>query len=70
MKRITTTAMGLAALVAMMVLGVFSAGVAQAHTFLWTGALNSLLLILADGPQLFFAEEGGGAVECKHAHLY
>jgi hypothetical protein len=69
MKRITTTAMGLAALVAMLVLGVFSAGVAQAHTFLWQGAAPSLLLILGDGPQKFQAVPGGPTVECKHVHL-
>jgi hypothetical protein len=70
MKRITTTAMGLAALVAMLVLGVFSAGSAQAHTFLWTGATPGLLLILADGPQIFKVTAiGGPEVICKHAHF-
>ncbi len=70
MKRTTTTAMGLAALVAMLTLGVFSAGTAQAHTFLWTGALSSLLLGLSDNSQIFFAEEGGGAIICKHARFH
>lgn len=69
MKRISTTIMGLAALVAMLVLGAFSAGAAQAHTFSWTGTTNSLLLVLADGPQSFTAIPGGNPVVCKHAHL-
>ena len=68
MKRMTTTVMGLSALVVMLVLGVFSAGVAQAHTFEFSGATPSLLLILGDGPQLF-AVTPNVEIICSHVRL-
>ncbi len=70
MKRRSTTVMGLAALVVMLVLGVFSAGAAQASRFLWTGALPGLLLVLAQGPQSFIWIPGGSSLVCKHARLH
>lgn len=70
MKRTTTSVMGLAALVAMLVLGVFSAGSAQAHVFLTLGTLPALLLVLGDGLQVFTAVEGGPQVKCKHARFH
>ena len=68
MKRVTTTALGLAALVAMLVLGVFSAGSASAYLFLWTGPLPALILILNDNNQIFQPVPGAGAftVTCRH----
>ncbi len=70
MKRTSTTVTGLAALVAVLVIGMCSAGAAQAHTFLWTGALPSLFLALADGPQLFIPVPGGPGVICKHLRFH
>ncbi len=70
MKRTATSVVGLMSLVALLVLGVFSAGAAQAHTFLWTGALPGLLLALSDGPQFFRFTEGGAAFTCKHARFH
>jgi hypothetical protein len=68
MRRITKVAMALGAILA---LGVFSAGAAQAHTFLVTGVtLPALLLALAEGPQVFRAIEGGGIVTCAHARFH
>jgi hypothetical protein len=69
MKRITTTVMGLAALVAMLVLGV-SAGSAQAHSFLWSGAVPSLVLAVNENTQIFQAEAGGAEVKCKKARFH
>jgi hypothetical protein len=65
MKRIST-ATGLLTLVAMAVLGVFSVGSASAHSFLWTGPLPGLVLVLSDNPQVFTVEPKGLAVTCKH----
>ncbi len=67
MRRITTAAMALGAILA---LGVLSAGAAQAHTFLWTGATPALLLILAEGAQKFTPFAGGTQVTCKHARFH
>jgi hypothetical protein len=66
MKRATTTAMGLAALVAMLALGAFSAGSASAHEFLWTGPLPGLLLVLSTNTQVFEVVPGLFQVKCKH----
>jgi hypothetical protein len=66
MKR-TTTATGLLTLLAMFVLGAFSAGSASAVSqFLWTGPLPGLVLILNDNKQVFQTEPGGLIVECEH----
>ncbi len=71
MKRTATSVVGLVSLVALLVLGVFSAGAAQAHTFLWTGALPGLLLALSDNSQIFQATESfPAAVVCKHARFH
>ncbi len=71
MKRMTTTAMGLAALVMMLALSAFSAGAAQAHLFLWSGSLPALLLILNEGLQKFQATlPSGPVVTCKHAYFH
>ncbi len=67
MRRLIT---GASTLGAILVLGVCFAGGAQAHTFLWTGALPSLLLALSEGTQFFEAIPGGGAVTCKHARFH
>ncbi len=66
MKRATTSAVGLAALVVMLVLGVFSAGSASAHQFSWTGPLPALILVLNDNNQIFITEPGGFQVTCRH----
>jgi len=66
MRRTTTTAVGLVALVVMLVLGVFSAGSASAHLFLYTGPLPSLLLILSEGPQIFNVTPEGFQINCPH----
>ncbi len=70
MKRIATSVTTLVSLVALLVLGVFSAEPSQAHTFLWTGALPGLFLALSDNSQLFFTEEGGAGLICKHARFH
>ena len=62
----TSTTTGLLTLVAMIVLGALSAGSASASTFLWTGPLPGLVLILSDNTQVFTTEPGGLKVECKH----
>jgi hypothetical protein len=64
MKR-TTTATGLLTLLAMLVLGAFSAGSASAHDFSWTGPLPGLVLVLSDNPQ-FFEASPGFSITCKH----
>jgi hypothetical protein len=66
MKRITTTATGLVALVAMLALGMVSAGSASAHEFLYTGPLPVLLLILSDNKQVFEVVPAGLAISCPH----
>jgi len=67
MKR-TTTATGFLTLLAMLVLGAFSAGSASAVSqFLWTGPLPALGLVLSENTQFFKAVPGGTpAVTCKH----
>ncbi|HEX5852062.1 MAG TPA: hypothetical protein VFY36_03105 [Solirubrobacteraceae bacterium] len=69
MKR-TTTATGLLALAAMLVLGVFagsaSAGGGPNSFFLWTGPLPGLVLVLSDNEQIFTSEPGGPPIECEH----
>lgn len=65
MKRTTKAVTGLVALTAILVLGVFSAGSASAHEFLWTGPLPGLLLILSDNTQVFHVTSEF-AINCKH----
>ncbi|HEX5853887.1 MAG TPA: hypothetical protein VFY36_12445 [Solirubrobacteraceae bacterium] len=68
MKR-TTTATGLLALAAMLVLGVFagsaSAGGGPNSFFLWTGPLPGLILVLSDNLQVFKATSETEIV-CRH----
>ncbi|HEX5853886.1 MAG TPA: hypothetical protein VFY36_12440 [Solirubrobacteraceae bacterium] len=69
MRRATTTAMGLVALVVMLVLGVFSAGSASAQLFLYTGPLPALILVLNDNNQIFTVEpasEIAFQITCRH----
>jgi hypothetical protein len=61
MQRITMSGL---AIVAMLVLGVF-AGSAEAHLFLWSGAVPSLLLGRGETIQKFTAVAGGESVECQ-----
>ncbi len=66
MRRVTTTAMGLVALVAVLLLGVFFAGSASAHLFLYTGPLPTLLLLLSDSAQIFSFVPEGLQISCPH----
>ncbi len=68
-RKSTTTA--LLTLVALVVLGAFSAGSALAKgkptsTFKWTGGLPALVLVLSDNNQIFKTEPMALAVECEH----
>jgi hypothetical protein len=60
-----STATGLLTMVALVVLGAFSAGSASAESFLWTGALPGLLLVLSQSLQILTV---GGALQiaCEH----
>ena len=64
MKR-KSTATGLLTLVALVLLGVVSAGSASAHDFTWTGSLAALILVLSDNLQVFEAVAGLD-VTCSH----
>jgi hypothetical protein len=57
------------AIAAMLVLGVF-AGSAEAHLFLWSGAVPSLVLALSENTQIFQAEAGGAEVKCTMAKFH
>jgi hypothetical protein len=60
------TATGLLTLVALVVLGAFSAGSASAASFLWTGPLPGLLLVLSESPQIFTVAGSPASVVCEH----
>ena len=67
-RRITAT--GLLSLVALIVVGVFSAGSALAtggsnSFFSWTGPLPGLVLVVNDNKQIFTTEPGSVQIECS-----
>ncbi len=66
MQRATISGLAVAA---MLILGVF-AGSAEAHLFLWSGAVHSLLLGRGLSVQKFTAVSGGPSVECQLDNIH
>jgi hypothetical protein len=61
-----STATGFLTLVALVALGAFAAGSASAESFLWTGPLPGLLLVLSESLQTFSLPGGALSIVCEH----